>query len=106
MRPSPASPLSAISPAFGPTVSTPSASSVLRLRCVALLAHIAGFMAGASRIVLVGREQHGGRKIVRMAVRHLGHEVGGRGRDHDQIIVARETDVPDVEFAVLDRTGR
>ena len=36
-----------------------------------------------------------------MAVRHLGHDVGGRGRDDDQIIVARETDVPDVEFAVL-----
>ena len=49
MRPVPASPLSAISPLFGPTVATPSATSVLRFRCVALFAHIAEFIAGASR---------------------------------------------------------
>ena len=73
----------------------------MRLRCVALFAHMRGFIAGASRIALVGREQHGGGEIVGMAVRHLGHEVGGRGRDHDQIVVAREADVPDVELAVL-----
>ena len=36
-----------------------------------------------------------------MAVRHLGHQVGGRGRDDDQIGVAREPDVADVELAVL-----
>ena len=60
-----------------------------------------GFMAGASRTRLVGREQHGGREIVGVAVRHLRHQVGGRGRDHDEIGVAREPDVADVELAVL-----
>ena len=47
MRPSPASPLSAISPRFGPTKRTPSFSSVARLRRVAGCDHIFGFMAGA-----------------------------------------------------------
>ena len=47
----PASPLSAISPAFGPTNATPSAASCAMFRCVApLLAHMCGFIAGASRI--------------------------------------------------------
>ena len=34
-----------------------------------------------------------------MAVRHLGHQVGGRGRDHDQVAVAGETDMAGVELA-------
>ena len=55
---------------------------------------------------LVGREQHRGREIVGVAVRHLGHQVGGRGRDHDEIGVARQPDVADVEFGSPDRTGR
>ena len=49
MRPMPASPASAISPAFGPTMATPSAASCARLRCVARCAHICGFIAGAIR---------------------------------------------------------
>ncbi len=33
-----------------------------------------------------------------MAARHLGHEIGGRRRDHDEIGVAREPDMADVEL--------
>ena len=46
MRPGPYSP-QAISPSSGPTVSTPSAASVARLRRVAGCDHIRGFIAGA-----------------------------------------------------------
>ena len=58
-----------------------------------------GFIAGASRIGLSVASSTGGREIVGMAVRHLRHQVGGRGRDHDEIGVARKPDVPDIEFA-------
>ncbi len=34
-----------------------------------------------------------------MTLRHLRHQVGGRGRHHDQIAVAGETDVAGVELA-------
>ena len=34
-----------------------------------------------------------------MAAGHLRHEIGGRGRDDDEVRVAREADVPDVELA-------
>jgi hypothetical protein len=46
----------------------------------------------------VGREQHRGGEVVGVAARHLGHEVGGRRRDHDQVGVAREPDMADVEL--------
>ncbi len=36
-----------------------------------------------------GREQHGGGEIVRMTVRHLGHQVGGRRRDDNEVGLAR-----------------
>ena len=49
MRPMPASPASAISPAFGPTTATPSPASRARLRRVAGCSHIRGFIAGATR---------------------------------------------------------
>ena len=49
--------------------------------------------------MFVGREQYRGREIVGVAVRHLRHQVGGRGRDHDEVGVAREPDVADIEFA-------
>ena len=77
-----------------------------RLRCVALLAHICGFIAGASRILAAGRQQHGGGKIVGVAVRHFCHQIGGRRRNDDKIAFARQTDVADVEFACGDRTDR
>ena len=71
MRPMPASPLSAISPAFGPTKWTPSARSVATFRCVAGCAHIAGFIAGASSTgASVGKQDCGG-EIVGAAGRHL-----------------------------------
>ena len=47
----------------------------------------------------LGCQQHGGGKIVCVAVRHLGHQIGGRRRDDDEIAFARETNVADVEFA-------
>ena len=34
-----------------------------------------------------------------MAARHLGHQVGGRRRDHDEIGLARQPDMADVELA-------
>ncbi len=34
-----------------------------------------------------------------MPARELGHEIGGRGRDHDEIDLARQPDVADVELA-------
>ena len=35
-----------------------------------------------------------------MPARHLGHQVGGRRRDHHEIGVAGEPDVPDVELGL------
>ena len=35
-----------------------------------------------------------------MAVRHLGHQVGGGRRDDDQVGVAREPDMADIELAL------
>ena len=46
-----------------------------------------------------GREQHGGGEIVGVTAGHLGHQVGGGRRDDDEIGLAREPDVADVEFA-------
>ena len=94
----PASPLSAISPAFGPTTATPSAASRARLRRVAGCSHMRGFIAGAISTGRVGREQHRGGEVVRVAAGHLGHQVGGRGRHHDEVGLAREPDVADVEL--------
>ena len=48
----------------------------------------------------VGRQQDGGGEIVGVAVRHLRHQVGGRGRDDDQVAIARKADVPGVELAL------
>ncbi len=48
---------------------------------------------------LVGREQHGRGEIVGEPVGHFGNQVGGRRCHHDQISVAREPDMTDVEFA-------
>ena len=46
-----------------------------------------------------GGKQHRGGEIGGQAVHHLGHQVGGRRRDDNEIGLARETDVADVEFA-------
>ena len=47
---------------------------------------------------LVGREQHRGGEIVGEAVRHLGHQVGGGRRDDDEVGLARQPDMADVEL--------
>ena len=95
MRPKPNSP-QAISPSSGPTKRMPSARSVARFRCVAGCSHMRTFMAGATSTRLVGGEQDGGGEIVGEPMRHLGQKVGGRGRDHDQIGLARQADMPDL----------
>ena len=59
-----------------------------------------GFIAGASRIGRLGREQDGAGEIVGVALRHLRHQIGGRRRHHDQVAVARQADVAGVEFAL------
>ncbi len=48
----------------------------------------------------VGREQDGTGEIVGVTARHLRHQVGGRRRDDDEIGIACETDVADIEFAL------
>ena len=48
----------------------------------------------------VGREQHCGRKVAGVASRHLGDEVGGRGRNDNEVGLAREPDVADIELIV------
>ena len=98
MRPMPASPLSAISPAFGPTVATPSAMSCAEIALRRRMRPHARVHRRREQDLPVGREQHRGREIVGVAVRHLGHQVGGRGRDDDEIGVAREADMADVEL--------
>ena len=46
----------------------------------------------------VGREQHRRGQIVGVAVRHLGHQIGRRGRDDHDVGVACEPDMTDVEL--------
>jgi hypothetical protein len=48
----------------------------------------------------VGGKQDRGGKIVGVALRHLRHQVGGGGRDDDQIGVAGEADMPGIELAL------
>ena len=45
-----------------------------------------------------GGKQDGGGEIVGVSVGHLGHQVGGRRCDHDEIVVTRKPDVTDVEL--------
>ena len=74
--------------------------SCARLRCVALAAHICGFIAGAIRIGLSVASRTAVGEIVGMAAGHFGDQIGGRRRHHDEIGVAREADMADVEFAL------
>ena len=95
----PRSPDSAISPSFGPTSATPSATSCARLRCVALFDHICGFIAGASRIFVPAANSTAVARSFGVAADHFRHQIGGRRRDHDQIGFAREANMTDVELA-------
>ncbi len=45
---------------------------------------------------IVGGKKNGGRQIVRLAGRHLRHQVGGRRRNQHQIAVAREPYMADI----------
>ena len=49
---------------------------------------------------LVGREQDGGGKIVGMPARHAGDEIGGGRRDDDEVGIARQANMADVELAL------
>ena len=49
---------------------------------------------------LVGCKQHGGRKIVGVAASHFRQQVGSGGRNNDQIGIARQPDMADIEFAL------
>ena len=96
MRPSPASPVSAISPLFGPTKRTPSAAQrreiALRRRVIPHL-RVHG---GRDEDRLVGGKQHRRGKVVGATFGHAGENIGRRRRDHDQVGLAREAYVPDV----------
>ena len=74
MRPSPASPLSAISPRLGPTKRDAVGAQASR-GCAASPdgSTCAGFIAGAISTRLVGGQQHGGGQIVGEPVGELGH---------------------------------
>ena len=79
---------------------TPSAASCARLRLRRLGRPHVRVHRRREQHRLVGREQHRGGEIVGMAARHLRHQIGGGRRDHDQIGVARQPDMADVEFAL------
>ena len=100
MRPMPASPRSAISPAFGPM----NCNAVrAQLRQIALRRLRRPHMRVHRRREqdrLVGRKQHRGRQIVRLPGCHFGDQIRGRRRDDDQIGLARHADMADIEFAL------
>ncbi len=98
MRPIPRSPASAISPLPGPITTMPSSMSCARFRRVAGCAHMRGFIAGAISILQSVASEHGGCQIVGMAIRHLCHQVGGRRCHHDQVGLACEPDMADVDL--------
>ncbi len=49
---------------------------------------------------LIGCEQDGSGEIVGVTARHFRHQIGGRRRDDDEIGVAGETNMADIEFAL------
>ena len=49
---------------------------------------------------LVGGEQDGGGEIVGVAARHFRQQIGRRRRDHDEVGIARQANMADVEFAL------
>ena len=46
------------------------------------------------------REQDGAGEIVGGALRHLRHQIGGRGRHHDQVAVTGQANMAGIEFAL------
>ena len=67
--------------------------------CCLMLPH-AGVHGGRHEDGSVGREQHGAGEVVGVAARQFGHEVGGCGRQHDEIGLAREPNMADVELGL------
>ena len=59
-----------------------------------------GFMAGATSTGLSVAISTAGGEIVGMAAGHLGQQVGGGGRHHDQVGLARQADVADLALVV------
>ena len=110
MRPSPTSP-HACGPESGPSTSTPSARSCATLRCVAGFCHICRFIAGHDEQRTIARDAERREQVVGHAVRELGEEVGGGGRDHDRVGFTRQIDVRHVvrharvPLARVDRTA-
>ena len=47
-----------------------------------------------------GREQNGAGEVIGGALRHLRHQVRGRGRDHDQVAVTRQANMAGIELAL------
>jgi hypothetical protein len=77
IRPGPNSP-QAMSPSFGPTVSTPSPCSAPG--CAGSPgAPTSAHSSRARSAPLVGRHQQGRGQIIGMPARHLGHQIGGAG---------------------------
>ena len=99
IRPTPASPRSAISPALGPMMRRRRGASCATLRRVAALFHISGFIAGASSTGRSVASRIARGEIVGVAVCHLCHQVGGGRRHDDQVAFAREADMAGIEFA-------
>ena len=98
MRPMPASPASAISPAFGPTTATPSSTRRARLRRVAGCSHMCGFIAGA---ISTGRSVASRTAEARSEARPpaiLAMRSAVAGATTIEIGLARQPDMADVEF--------
>ncbi len=55
---------------------------------------------GSDQDRLVGREQHGGCQVARVATRHLGHQVRGGGGDDDQIRFTAQANMSDLTLVV------
>ena len=49
---------------------------------------------------MLGRQQHRRGEIVGEPMRHLRHQVGGRGRDDDEVAFARQPDMADIVLVV------
>ncbi len=70
------------------------------LRRVAGWSHMRGFMAGATSTGLSVAISTAAGEVVGVAARHLGQQVGGGRRHHDQVGLAREADVADLALVV------
>ena len=99
-RPGPASPRSAISPTLGPTKAMPSDCELGDVAPGGRMQPHARVHGRRHQHRLVGGHQHAGGEIVGMAAGHLGQQVGGGRRDHDQIGLARQADVADLALVV------